>query len=73
MGMDRTLTDIKREFSTASTIGCILGFLGLSIIAATQATTLMPLLFAPMVCATLGFLLYKSQINNKRINIVTNA
>ena len=71
--MDKTLSDTKGEFSTASTIGCILGFLGLSIIAATQATTLMPLLFAPMVCGTLGFLLYKSQINNKRISIVTNA
>ncbi|MBL6889472.1 MAG: hypothetical protein ISR25_03150 [Candidatus Poseidoniaceae archaeon] len=71
--MDRTLSDIKREFSTASTAGYILGFLGLSIIAVTQLTALMPLLFAPTVCGTLGVLLYKSQINNKQINIVTNA
>ena len=65
--------DIKREFSTASTAGYILGFLGLSIIAVTQLTALVPLLFAPTVCGTLGVLLYKSQINNKQINIVTNA
>ncbi len=71
--MDRTLSDIKREFSTASTAGYILGFLGLSIIAVTQLTALVPLLFAPTVCGTLGVLLYKSQINNKQINIVTNA
>jgi Mg/Co/Ni transporter MgtE len=70
--MDRTLSDIKREFSTATTAGCILGFLGLVIIALTQLTALMPLLFAPLVCGTLGFLLYKSQINNKQINIITN-
>ena len=71
--MVRTLSDIKREFSTASTAGYILGFLGLSIIAVTQLTALVPLLFAPTVCGTLGVLLYKSQINNKQINIVTNA
>ena len=71
--MDRTLSDIKREFSTASTAGYILGFLGLPIIAVTQLTALVPLLFAPTVCGTLGVLLYKSQINNKQINIVTNA
>ncbi len=71
--MDRTISDIKREFSTASTAGYILGFIGLSIIAVTQLTALVPLLFAPTVCGTLGVLLYKSQINNKRINIVTNA
>ena len=71
--MDRTLAHTEREFSTATTIGCILGFLGFTIIAATQATTLMPLLFAPMVCGTLGYLLYKSQLNNKRINIITNV
>ena len=71
--MDRTITDIKREFSTASTAGCILGFLGLTIITATQLTALMPLLFAPLVCGTLGFLLYRSQINNKQINIIAKT
>jgi Mg/Co/Ni transporter MgtE len=71
--MDRTLSDIKKEFSTGSTAGYILGFIGLSIIAVTQLTALVPLLFAPTVCGTLGVLLYKSQINNKQINIVTNA
>lgn len=59
--MDRTIPHIRNEFSTVITIGCILGFLGLSIIAATQLTALVPLLFAPLVCGTLGFLLYKSQ------------
>jgi hypothetical protein len=68
--MDRTLTDIKRDFSTASTAGCILGFLGLSTIVATQLPALMPLLFAPLVCGTLVFTLYKSQMNNKQINIM---
>jgi Mg/Co/Ni transporter MgtE len=71
--MDRTLSDIKREFSTANTVGCILGFLGLTIISATQLTALMPLLFAPLVCGTLGFLLYRSQISNKQINIVAKT
>lgn len=71
--MDRTLTDIKSEFSTASTAGCIVGFLGLTIIAATQLTALMPLLFAPMVCGTLGILLYRSQVNKKQINIIART
>jgi Mg/Co/Ni transporter MgtE len=71
--MDRTLSDIKREFSTASTAGCILGFLGLTIIAAIQLTALMPLLFAPLVCGTLGFLLYRSQINSKHVNIIAKT
>ena len=69
--MDRTLSDIKREFSTATTAGCILGFLGLTIITATKLTALMPLLFAPMVCGTLVFTLYKSQMNTKRIDIMS--
>jgi hypothetical protein len=71
--MDRTIPDNRNEFSAVITIGCILGFLGLSIIAATQLTALVPLLFAPLVCGTLGFLLYKSQASNKRISIMASA
>ena len=71
--MDRTSLDTKTGFSTASTVGCILGFLGLTTIAVTQLTALMPLLFAPTVCGTLGLLLYKSQINNKQVNIIAKT
>ena len=71
--MDRTISDIKREFSTASTAGYILGFLGLTTIVATQLTALMPLLFAPTVCGTLGILLYKSQISKKQVNIIAKT
>ena len=71
--MDRISSDNRNEFPIAVTIGCILGFLGLSIIAATQLTALVPLLFAPLVCGTLGFLLYKSQTSNKRVDIMASA
>ncbi len=69
--MDAVLSETKRVFSFTNIIGYILGLLGLSIFAVTQfITALLPLLFAPLVCATFGLLLYKSQSNNVQTNIV---
>ena len=48
-------------FPLANFIGLILGFVSLSAFFVMQSlTVLLPLLFAPMVCATLCYLLYAS-------------
>jgi len=63
------MSDTKRLFSASNIAGYILGLLGISLIAVTQAlTTLLPLLFAPIVCGVLGLLLYKLQASNTTMN-----
>ena len=71
--MDGVLSDTKRMFSITSLFGYVLGLLGVSIIAVSQiVTALIPLLFAPLVCITLGLLLYKYQPVNQTINLNSN-
>lgn len=65
--MDGVLSDTRKMFSVTSFIGYILGLLGLSIFAVSQfITAIIPLLFAPMVCVTLGLLLNKYQPSNQK-------
>ena len=64
--MNGVLSDTKKVVSTTNVVGYVLGLLGISMIAVTQVVTvLLPLLFAPLVCATFGFLLYKTQPFNE--------
>ena len=61
--MNGVISGTKKVFSTTNVIGYVLG---LSMIAVTQLlTVLWPLLFAPLVCATFGLLLYKAQPFNE--------
>ena len=61
--MNGVISGTKKVFSTTNVIGYVLG---LSMIAVTQLlTVLWPLLFAPLVCATFGLLLYKTQPFNE--------
>jgi multisubunit Na+/H+ antiporter MnhG subunit len=67
--MDVTLSKTRKLFSASNVVGYLLGLLGLSAFAVTQfLSALMPLLFAPMVCAVLGLVLYKSQVGQKSSN-----
>ena len=67
--MDVTLSKTRKLFSASNVVGYLLGLLGLSAFAVTQfLSALMPLLFAPMVCALLGLVLYKSQAGQKSSN-----
>lgn len=60
--MDRVMSKTKKVFSATNVLGYFLGLMGLSLIAFEQfLAELMPLLFAPLVCGILGFLVYKSQ------------
>ena len=62
--MSGTISDTKKLFSVTNIVGYILGLFGLSMIAVTQALTfVIPLLFAPIVCGTLGFVVYKTSSN----------
>ena len=66
--MGKIMSEAKRLFSATNAIGYIFGLLGLSIIAVTQfLTELLPLLFAPLVCATLGAILYATQSSKKQV------
>ena len=62
--MSGTFSDTKKLFSVTNIVGYILGLFGLSMIAVSQALTfVIPLLFAPIVCGTLGFVVYKTSTN----------
>ena len=64
-----TKVDTRRLFSATNIAGYILGLLGISMIAVTQAlTTLIPLLFAPVVCGVLGLVLYNLQSGDAPVN-----
>ena len=68
--MDVTMSKTRKLFSASKIAGYLLGLLGISAFAVTQfLSALMPLLFAPMVCAVLGLVLYKSQAGQKTSNI----
>ena len=59
--MLRKEMDDNAAFPIANFIGIILGFVSLSAFFIMQSlTVLLPLLFAPMVCITLSYLLYVS-------------
>ena len=59
--MLRKKMDDNAAFPIANFIGIILGFVSLSAFFIMQSlTVLLPLLFAPMVCITLSYLLYVS-------------
>ena len=59
--MLRKKMDENAAFPVANFIGIILGFVSLSAFFIMQSlTVLLPLLFAPMVCITLSYLLYVS-------------
>ena len=69
--MDKIMSDTRRLFSATNIAGYILGLLGISMIAVTQAlTTLIPLLFAPVVCGVLGLVLYNLQSGDAPVNTV---
>jgi hypothetical protein len=66
--MNRILSKTNRIVTAANIFGSILGLLGLSIIASTQAiAAIAPLLFAPTVFGIFGVLLYVSQPNTKQL------
>ena len=62
--MQRQNLDENGAFSVVNFIGIILGFASLSTLLIVQSLTfLLPLLFAPMVCVTLLYVLYVSNQN----------
>ena len=69
--MNRFMSLTKKVFSTTNVVRYILGLMGLSLLAFEQfIAEIMPLLFAPMVCGILGFLVYVSQPNNPRLTTI---
>ncbi len=66
--MDQVMSLTKKVFSATNVVRYILGLMGLSLFAFEQfISEIMPLLFAPMVCGILGFLVYKSQPNDAQM------
>lgn len=62
--MQRQNLDENGAFPVVNFIGIILGFASLSTLLIVQSLTfLLPLLFAPMVCVTLLYVLYVSNQN----------
>ena len=62
--MQRQNLDENGAFPVVNFIGIILGFASLSTLLIVQSLTfLLPLLFAPMVCVTLLYVLYVSNNN----------
>ena len=62
--MQRQNLDENGAFPVVNFIGIILGFASLSTLLIVQSLTfLLPLLFAPMVCVTLLYVLYVSNRN----------
>lgn len=62
--MQRQNSDENGALPVANFIGIILGFASLSTLLIIQSLTfLLPLLFAPMVCVTLLYVLYISNRN----------
>jgi len=62
--MQRQNLDENGTFPVVNFIGIILGFASLSTLLIVQSLTfLLPLLFAPMVCVTLLYVLYVSNNN----------
>ncbi len=62
--MQRQNLDENGAFPVVNFIGIILGFVSLSTLLIVQSLTfLLPLLFAPMVCVTLLYVLYVANNN----------
>tara|TARA_B100000161_G_C33538485_1_gene409534 strand:- start:555 stop:872 length:318 start_codon:yes stop_codon:yes gene_type:complete len=67
--MQRKNFDENGAFPVVNFIGIILGFASLSTLLIVQSLTfLLPLLFAPMVCVTLLYVLYVANNNNTTSN-----
>ena len=65
--MQRLEIDENGAFPVANFIGIILGFASISTLLVIQSlTVLLPLLFAPMVCITLIYLLYAANRSTSR-------
>lgn len=65
--MQRIEIDENAAFPLANFLGIILGFVSISTLLIIQSlTVLLPLLFAPMVCITLSYLLYTANKNASR-------
>ena len=65
--MQRIEIDENAAFPLANFFGIILGFVSISTLLIIQSlTVLLPLLFAPMVCITLSYLLYTANKNASR-------
>jgi hypothetical protein len=68
--MDGLLSNAKKLFTTSNAIGYVLGILGITVAAFIQLLpVLLPLMFAPLVCGVLGFLVYINQPNTARTGI----
>jgi hypothetical protein len=67
MFMQHQNLDENGAFPVVNFIGIILGFASLSTLLIVQSLTfLLPLLFAPMVCVTLLYVLYVANRNTSR-------
>ena len=67
MFMQRQNLDENGALPVVNFIGIILGFASLSTLLIVQSLTfLLPLLFAPMVCVTLLYVLYVANRNTSR-------
>ena len=65
--MQQNEIDENAAFPLANFLGIILGFVSISTLLIIQSlTVLLPLLFAPMVCITLSYLLYTANKNASR-------
>ena len=67
MFMQQIKLDENAAIPLANFFGIILGFVSISTLLVIQSLTiLLPLLFAPMVCITLSYLLYTANKNASR-------
>ena len=67
MFMQQIKLDENAAFPLANFFGIILGFVSISTLLVIQSLTiLLPLLFAPMVCITLSYLLYTANKSASR-------
>lgn len=72
--MDGTLSETKKGITATNIAGYTLGLLGLfTIVGTSSIAAILPLLFAPVVCAVFGLLLYRSQPNNVQTAIAVGV
>ena len=71
--MDVIMSTTKKVFTLTNIAGSSLGLTGLSVLLATKATALLPLLFAPLVCGTFGLLLFLSKPSMEQKNLIAQA
>ena len=71
--MDVIMSTTKKVFTLTNIAGSSLGLTGLSVLLATKAAALLPLLFAPLVCGTFGLLLFLSKPSMEQKNLIAQA